>query len=239
MKMLVAVGKSASLMGLLTLMATAASAGPITVNNPSFETLPPGGLPIGCGTGCSFSEAAIPGWTNGGFSGQFIPGTQVGNFFAFNTIPDGITVAYSNGGTISQTVGATVQAGVVYTLQVDLGWRNDDPTFLGSADLLVNGNQYFSTDATPVQGNFSNFTATYTGLAADVGDSITIQLNTPGQQGDFDNVRLSDNLASVPAPALGSGPATFAVLGGALALFYRKRSLFTRRARVRSVVAAL
>jgi len=111
MKMLVAVGKSASLMGLLTLMATAASAGPITVNNPSFETLPPGGLPIGCGTGCSFSEAAIPGWTNGGFSGQFIPGTQVGNFFAFNTIPDGITVAYSNGGTISQTVGATVQAG--------------------------------------------------------------------------------------------------------------------------------
>lgn len=178
-KMLVAVGKSASLLGLLILMTTAASADPITVNNPSFEILPPGGLPIACGTGCSFSEAAIPDWTNGGFSGQFIPGTQVGNFSFFTTVPDEITVAYSNSGTISQTVGATVQAGVIYTLQVDLGWRNDLPAFVGTADLLVNGNQYFATGATPVQGNFSNFTATYTGLAADVGASITIQLNTP------------------------------------------------------------
>jgi hypothetical protein len=231
--------KPAWLGALVSLTATAALAAPITVNNPSFETPPSGGFPFGCGTGCSFSQAVIPGWTNGGFSGQFIPGTQVGNVSFFNTISDGITVAYSNAGTISQTVGATVQAGVAYTLQVDLGWRKDIGAFIGTADLLVNGNQYAATGATPVQGNWSTFTATYTGLPADVGDPITIQLNSPGTQADFDNVRLSDNLASVPAPALGSGPATCAVFCGALALFYLKRLLFTRRERVRPVVAAL
>jgi len=189
---------------LLSLTTSASLAAPITVNNPSFEILPAGGLPIGCGAGCSYDEGPIPDWTNSGFSGQFIPGTQVGNFFAFNTIPDGITVAYSNdnGGVISQTVGATVQAGVVYTLQVDLGWRNDLPVFIGTADLLVNGTQYLAIGATPLQGDWSNFTATYTGLAADVGDPITIQLNSTGEQADFDNVRLADNLAStVPEPA--------------------------------------
>jgi hypothetical protein len=42
---------------------------------------------------------------------------QVARILDFND------VAYSNGGTISQTVGATVRAGVVYTLPVGLGWR--------------------------------------------------------------------------------------------------------------------
>jgi hypothetical protein len=184
----------------------AALAAPITVNNPSFEIVPPGGFPLTANcvptTGCSYNEGSIPDWTGSGTFGEFIPGTQVGNFFAFNTIPDGTTVAYSNSGTISQTVGATVQAGVVYTLQVDLGWRNDLPTFIGTADLLVNGTQYFATGAIPVQGNWSDFTATYTGLAADVGDPITIELNSSGTQADFDEVRLADNLASVvPEPA--------------------------------------
>jgi hypothetical protein len=92
---------------LCTLFASAAFAGTITVDNPSFETLPAGGLPAGCGTGCAFSVAPIPGWTNTGSSGQFQPGTQDGNFAYFNSLSDGITNAYSNGGTISQTVGAT------------------------------------------------------------------------------------------------------------------------------------
>jgi hypothetical protein len=115
--------------------------------------------------------------------------------------------------------------GVVYTLQADLGWRNDLPTFLGSADLLVNGNQYFATGAAPAQGNFSNFTATYTGLAADAGDSITIQLNTPGEQGDFDNVRLSSGIASV-VPEPGSLGLLAAGLTGLFAVARRKSPRF-------------
>ena len=46
------------------LIMSEASAGSITVVNPSFEILPSGGLPNGCGTGCSYSTGAIPGWVD-------------------------------------------------------------------------------------------------------------------------------------------------------------------------------
>src|SRR5579872_6478929 len=108
----------------------------ISVANASFETLPSGGLPNSCsGTGCAYSVGAIPDWTVSGSSRQFQPGA--GPYF--NSLPDGPTSAYSNGGVISQTVGDTVQAGVTYTLMVDLGYRTD-AAFDGSADLLINGN---------------------------------------------------------------------------------------------------
>jgi len=97
----------------------------IFVANPSFETMPGGGLPYGCGTGCSYSVGTIPDWVTSGSEGQFQPGSSSGNFAYFNYVPDGVTVAYSNGGTISQTVGSTVVAGDTYTLTVDLGNRND------------------------------------------------------------------------------------------------------------------
>src|SRR6202011_5726866 len=98
--------------GALLLATAAASAAPITVNNPSFEIIPPGGLPLtaGCqGAGCSYNAGpgSIPGWTNFGFSGEFIAGTQVGNHFAFDFMPDGIAGAYTNTSgpsIISQTV---------------------------------------------------------------------------------------------------------------------------------------
>ncbi len=84
-------------------------------------------------------------------------------------------------------------------MTVDLGWRLDDP-FAGSAGLLINGVQYLATGTTPVQGNWSTYTATYTGLSADVGDTITIQLNATGDQGNFDNVALVDSLNTVSEP---------------------------------------
>ena len=114
--------------GLMLGIASAAWAAPITVNNPSFEILPAGGLPFGCGTGCSFSGGSIPGWSTSGTGlGQFQPGVHLGNLTLFNSLSDGPTSAYSNSGPISQTVGATVQAGVIYTLLVDIGDRNDLP----------------------------------------------------------------------------------------------------------------
>ena len=197
-----------------TFAASTAFAGPIAVGNASFETLPAGGLPLtGCGAGCSYDEGtAIPGWSSTGFfTGQFQPGPSSGNFAYFNSVPNGLTVAYTNGGTISQTVGPTVALGVVYTLQVEQGVRNDigDP---GVIDLLINGTPWFATGVAATPGNWSTYTATYIGLLADVGQAITIELTSAAGQGDWDNVRLSDNIATgVPEPL------TLALFGAGLA----------------------
>ena len=184
-------------------VASISYASPITVSNFSFETLGAGGVPFACGTGCSFStDGVIPGWTVGGTAGLLQPGTPA-NTTLFNSVPDGSTVAYSNGGTISQTVAPLVQLGVIYTLQVDVLVRKDvgDP---GTEALLINGNTILATGVLPAPGGFSNFTATYTGLAADVGKSISIELVSNGVQGDWDNVRLASSLPSpVPEPASG------------------------------------
>ncbi len=184
---------------LLTLAAVAAamsavpaSAVTIAVANASFETLPPGGLPNGCGTGCSFSSGAIPGWITTGATGQFQPGSA--GFYNF--VPDGLTVAYSNGGSITQTVGATAVAGRTYTLSTAFGVRNDiaNP---GSIRLLVGANTIFATGIAPTPGNWATYTASYTATLADAGSAISIELVSPGSQGGFDNVALT----AVPEPA--------------------------------------
>jgi hypothetical protein len=203
----------------VTLVAGSALANPITVSNFSFEQIFGSSLPIaGCGPGCSYGGGAIPGWTSSlGTSGQFQPGPSPSIYF--NSLTDGNTVAWGNsGGTISQTVAPVVQVGVTYTLLVDLG-RRADPTyaFTGVASLLVNGVSYTATGVAPTPGNWSTFTATYIGTAADAGKPIAIQLTSSGSQGEFDNVRLSD---SVPEPGvtgmIGAGLVS-------LALFARRK----------------
>ena len=147
-------------------------ASPIAVANFSFETLPAGGLPTACSpVGCSFSATAAPGWVTTGASGQFQLGPLPGPYF--DTISDGPTHGYSNGGGFSQTVVPTVQLGMLYVLNVDIGFRLDT-IFAGTARLLINGTPYSAVGLTPVQGTFGTFTATYTGSAADVGQAITI-----------------------------------------------------------------
>jgi hypothetical protein len=172
------------------------SAGPgamaysITVNNPSFEILPPGGLPFGnCGAGCNYSFDVIPGWTVTGATGQFHPGVVDGNTAFFYSVPDGITVAFSNGGSISQTVGPTSVAGQTYTLEVYLGFRRDLPD-PGSSYLVIGGIPTLAL-GTPLQGSgdWSLYTASYTAPAS--GLPIEVLLQTPGGQGDWDKVSLS------------------------------------------------
>lgn len=178
-----------------------AAAAVITVTNASFEILPAGGLPSGCGAGCSFSSDAIPGWTNSAASsGQFQPGPAAGNFTYFNYIPDGLTVAYTNGSGISQTVGATAVAGTTYTLSVAVGFRKDFTDY-SPVSLLVGAGSAAAT-GTPLQltGDWSTYTATYTATAADAGGAITILLGPSGPQGDFDAVSLTAD-AAVPEPA--------------------------------------
>jgi hypothetical protein len=181
----------------------------IVIDNANFQTLPAGGLPMGCGSGCTYGYSAIVGWNGAGTgsdnAGQFDPGTQVGNYSLFDYMPDGGTVGASTfGPSLSQVVDTSVQVGTVYTLTVEIGTRNDF-TSGGSADLLVNGVQYMAQGTMAPDGQWATFTATYIGLAVDMGDSITIQLNdtAPGVAvASFDDVALSEtDPGSVPEPA--------------------------------------
>jgi hypothetical protein len=178
-------------LGFVTI-STVAQATTLFVANPSFETLPAGGLNHPNVDG-PFSVGAIPGWseTDATSSGQYQPDTN-----AFTVQDDGPTVAYSNSGIIFQDV-TTVAAGVTYTMTVDIGNRLDTG-HPASADLLVNGVTYDAIGTVAAPGQWATFTATYTALPADFGDTITIQLVATGAQGDFDNVTMS---STAPEPA--------------------------------------
>jgi hypothetical protein len=180
---------------------TKGAASPIPVGNPSFEDL---GAPLNTWTpcrapytGCFYNFGAIPDWASSAnnASGQQQPGTSG----PYLSVPS-TTIAFSNGATLSQTVAATVTPGVTYILTVELGHRIDDP-FTASADLLVGTNVFTAIGTAPSAGNWSPFTAEFTGTAAEAGDPITIQLLSSGSQGAFDNVSLTASAAATPEPA--------------------------------------
>lgn len=109
-------------------------------------------------------------------------------------------------------VGSTVVVGEVYTLLVDIGYRLDS-AFAGTADLLINGNRYAAAaGVTPTRGTFGTFSVAYTGQLADLGSAITVELNSIGSQGNFDNVILDGTLPTQEAPE----PASFLLIGPAL-----------------------
>ena len=168
-----------------------AQAGIITVDNPSFEILPAGGLPLtrGCGgvPGCAFSIDQIPGWTaTGAQTGQFQPGTTPNMFL--NNLPDGPTVGYIKWGSISQTVSALAVAGTTYTFNLDVGYRKDETSTIDTVELIVGDNTTDATPSTPPiegSGDWYVYIAKYTATAGDAGKPITISLTNTFRQGDF------------------------------------------------------
>jgi hypothetical protein len=211
-----------------------AHANSITVLNPSFETLPAGGLPIGgCGVGCSYSESNIPDWTglNNGttLSGQIQPGVSSGNTSVFFSVPDGLTVGYVSNGMLSQVLSASLVAGLTYTLQVDVGLQEGLISGNVGIELLAGTTVIASADGNPTAGNWVNVTAAYTSPVADplAGEALSIVLFNSGAYGvtvgDFDNVRLGNNLgSSIPEPA-SSGLAGLALV--LIAFVSRKRKI--------------
>jgi hypothetical protein len=182
----------------LLFLASGAFAGSIPVNNYSFETLPPGGLPFLCGGSCAYSIGPIPGWNDSGTAGQWITGGFAGNPPAY----DGNVLAWTSGGTISQNV-TTAVAGQYYTLLIEILHRKDQ-NMGGVAQITLNGVPVATaTGSDGGPGSWNLFTATYT--ASGTG-TLGILLSDNGTgQGNFDDVRFSVPERSNLAMLLGFG----------------------------------
>jgi hypothetical protein len=208
----------------------------LPIVNPSFETLPSGGLTLhaGCGSvsGCAYDFGQIPDWhvTNPSGTGQWTPGTTGAAPDFFTSLPSGPTIAFSNGGTIFQQVGSVTasEVGQTLILSVYVGDRSDGASvssYLGTVDLMVGGVSYFATGLTPVSGSWSLWTASVKLTTA--GQGITVMLLNPNgiAQVDFDGISLE----------LAPEPGFYGVLALGLAgLFFA----VTRRWRMRYVPAA-
>jgi hypothetical protein len=192
----------------------------VPVNNASFESFDPLVNPCSCGM---YSIGSIPGWTVfGGIAGSWQP-TAV----SFPPpLPDGITVAYSNSGTISQTLTTALLPDTTYALSVDVGRRldvNTNPTgyltnytialYAGSTLL----NSFSASNGLIPIGTFADETVTFTsGATVAPGELLSIQLTSTGAQTDFDNVRLTES----------PEPSSLSLLAGGLGLL-----LYARRRR--------
>jgi hypothetical protein len=179
-----------------------ANAGTITVLNPSFELAPGGDLSMplpltaGCGAapGCSYNSGStsIPDWNVTGNGGLFEPGN---NTVFFNTVPNGVTVAYANSGAVMQTVVNSMVAGVTYTLDVDVGFRTDlaDDSLVGLqvGSTFLNGNFVSTIGGPQGTGDWRLYTVSLIATPADAGKMLSVVLAETGGQGDFDSVSVS------------------------------------------------
>ena len=182
------------------LVSSSTNASPITVTNYSFLKIRPQTTPGRLMAPAAlalrqFRVGLIPGFR---IRRPILSGQHLLRSDLLNYVPDGIVVASSNGGTFSQTVSATAVAGVTYTLQVDIGHRNDNFYVTPTVELLIGSNIFTAIGSAPTIGNWATWTATDTALAGDAGAPISIVLIANGVQGDFDNVRLADNTLRYP-----------------------------------------
>ena len=130
--------------------------------------------------------------------------------------PNGNQIAYSNGGTISQTLtGTTLQADTKYTLSASVGRRRIVSNFSGlyNIELYAGGNFLASNSGvTPAAGTFEYVTVDYTsGVSVTPGQALGIRLTSNGVQTNFDNITL--DAASIPEPSAILGLLGFGLLG--------------------------
>ena len=183
------------------LLASGAWADSVSIQNPSFEIFNTLNLSAGCPTSTPcYNNGGIPGWSTlaGGF-GSFAPTS----FFSV-PVPDGSIVAFTNGGTLSQTLaGISLLPNVVYTLSVDVGRRLDVNGASYSLSLL-DGSFHCTSGPNSIDlitaGTFQDETLTCTTGATVPAGFLSIELTGVGRQIDFDNVRLDVSTSTVSTP---------------------------------------
>ncbi|MDX2221589.1 MAG: hypothetical protein SFV21_02505 [Rhodospirillaceae bacterium] len=208
-----------------TLAVGQANAGPIVVVNHSFET-PLAGPAQFVGA----TNAAPLGWSvyntvapNGNrFFGVWNPATTVS---FVSGAPDGnnVGVVFLNNPTgtfeagLQQTLGATLQPFMTYTLEVEVGNFAPVPGpfnftgFPGYRVEILAGGSVIAADnnlLAPPEGVFLTSLVSFTTGAthAQIGQSLGIRLvnlNGPGVEVNFDDVRMSET--TIPTPASGAG----------------------------------
>ena len=176
----------------------------VPIQNASFESTSPLTSPCaGPGT-CLFNGGPIPGWSFTGPTGSFEPSSTFLNL----PLPDGNIVAYTNGGSISQTLtGISLLPNSIYTLSVDVGRRFDVPVGASSYSIsLDGGSSVFCTTGTTsnvsiAAGTFLDVVLTCATGASVPSGFLGINLTGFGRQMDFDNVQLNVTSTTVPEPS--------------------------------------
>ena len=187
----------------------------LTVANNSFET-----PVITTPSGFISSTGPVEGWTftgtQQGFADPVAAHDAGGSWYGPSPTINGNQVAWSNGGTISQTLSATLQTNTVYTLGAFVGNRLS-LNFPGyNIGLYAGGNLLASNSGvTPADGTFAPVTVSYTsGISVTPGQALEIRLTSlSGFQGqtNFDNITL--DAASIPEPSAILGLLGFGLLG--------------------------
>ncbi|MBE8996397.1 PEP-CTERM sorting domain-containing protein [Microcystis aeruginosa] len=177
------------------------------------------------GTTGFYSKNSITGWslsstgTNTPFLGVLDPTksqilTGLDRFYNLQPVPDGVQVAYSNGGTISQTLSATLQANTQYTLGAYVGSRKN-MAFPGYSIELLAGSTVLASNniITPIAGTFAPVTVSYSSGSSSplFGQALEIRLTSNGIQTNFDNVTL--DASPIPEPSAILGLLGFGLLG--------------------------
>jgi hypothetical protein len=213
----------AGVAGALILWAGQGLASPITIENASFE------VPTCGAVGPSFCTITT-GWvtdsTNGNV-GSFLPPLA-----AWASLPDGLQVAYSNGGTLTQNLGVTIVPDMTYTLSVWVSQRFTAGTFqpdillLGGGTTLLemtNGNPGGLAPTQSAEGqpyDWVNWTMSWQSPSsgAVIGQTLSISLGSGGTQTNFDNISLDASAPTVPEPGM-----FLLVAGGLIGLGIRRR----------------
>lgn len=214
-------------------------AGSIPITNPTFSTLPSGGLNLGCTsaatcpgtnwTGGVYSHGTtttntIPGWvvSDPTHSGVWEPNTGAGG--VIGSVPVGSYVGFAGGGggnSIAQDTGTTVQLGSTYTLQVNVGWRTDlgwnaPDIALETCTSSYSGCSVLAEQAAtqPTQGSWSTDTLVWA-ANADAGDELYVFLlnNGPPPAGGGEQADFNDVLLGMNPGSTSPEPASMALIG--------------------------